>query len=172
MHPLLRGFTPVSSRHGHRTCGRGLHPTRHLPAQLEPAHVTTYRTGINAFRNAVGNDSELTKTDLQHFVISMRERGLTAGGCNMYIRTINGFLTWLHEDGRVPARQRVKLLTNPPKALAGFSDTEMRRVVALRPTGRIERRSWSPFVCLLDTGIRITKPWGSNTNGSTSMRSP
>jgi hypothetical protein len=53
-----------------------------------PRTVATYTTGINALRRAVGNDSELTKADLQHFVISMRERGLTAGGCNMYIRTI------------------------------------------------------------------------------------
>jgi site-specific recombinase XerC len=63
-----------------------------------PRTVMTSRTGINALRNAVGTDSELTKTDLHQFVISMRERGLTAGGCNMYIRTINSFLTWLHED--------------------------------------------------------------------------
>ena len=46
--------------------------------------VTTYRTGINALRHAIGNDSELTKTDLRQFVILMRERGLTAGGCNMH----------------------------------------------------------------------------------------
>jgi len=125
-----------------------------------PRTVNTYRTGIKALRRAVGNDSELTKTDLQHLVISMRERGLTAGGVNMYLRTINSFLTWLHEDGRVPTRQRVKLLTNPPKAFAGFTDVEMRRVVALRPTGRIQRRTWSLFVCLLDTGIRIDEALG------------
>ena len=85
---------------------RRVHPTRAIPPQLDPRTVTTYRPGINALRYAVGNDSELTKADLQRFVISMRERGLTAGGCNMYIRTINSSLTWLHEDGRVPARQR------------------------------------------------------------------
>jgi hypothetical protein len=60
-----------------------------------PRSVTTYRTGINALRRAVGNESELTKADLLHFVISMRERGLTAGGCNMYIRTVNSLLPWL-----------------------------------------------------------------------------
>ena len=110
----------MSSRHGHHT--RRDEFIRHAPylRNWSPRTVTTYRPGINALRYAVGNDSELTKADLQRFVISMRERGLTAGGCNMYIRTINSSLTWLHEDGRVPARQRVKLLTNPPKAFHGF----------------------------------------------------
>ena len=51
-----------------------------------PRTATTYRTGMNAPRRAAGNDSELTKADLQHFVVSMRERGVTAGGCNMYKR--------------------------------------------------------------------------------------
>ena len=125
-----------------------------------PRTIRTYRTGMSARRHAVGHDSDLTKADLQQFVIAMRERGLTAGGCNMYIRPVNSFMTWLHEDGRVPARLRLKLLSNPPKAFHGFTDVEMRRVVALRPTGRTERRTWSLFVCLLDTGIRIDEALG------------
>ena len=51
-----------------------------LPPQLEPSHRHDVSAGHHALRNAVGNDSELTKADLQRFVISMRERGLTAGG--------------------------------------------------------------------------------------------
>jgi len=27
------------------------------------------------------------------------EKGLTPGGCNMYIRTVNGYLSWLKEEG-------------------------------------------------------------------------
>jgi hypothetical protein len=64
-----------------------------------PRTIRKYRTGTGVLRQAVRN-SGLTKADLQLFVIAMCERGLTAGGCNMYIRTVNSFLTWLHEDGR------------------------------------------------------------------------
>ena len=32
----------------------------------------------------------------------------------MYARTINSYLTWLHEEGHVE-RLRIKLLPNPPK---------------------------------------------------------
>ena len=83
--------------------------------------VRTYRQGLNAFQMAfretgfepvclVGrNNSQsttsescnailpLTKAHLDTFVISLRQRGMAAGGCNMYIRTVNSYLTWLEE---------------------------------------------------------------------------
>jgi site-specific recombinase XerD len=128
-----------------------------------PRTVRTYQQGLRALRRGIGDTLDrptLTKADLQTFVIGMRERGLTAGGCNMYIRTVNSFLSWLHAEGHLPDRLRVSLLSNPPKIFRGFSDTEMRQVVGFRSTSRADRRAWTLFVCLLDTGIRIEEALG------------
>lgn len=49
--------------------------------------------------------------------MDLRQRGLSAGGINMYARSVNSYLTWLHDEGRLPERLRVRLLSNPPKPL-------------------------------------------------------
>lgn len=66
-----------------------------------PRTVKTYGQGLHALHLAVGEDAcvSLTRQHLDAFVIWMRERGLTPGGCNMYLRTVNSFLSWLHEQG-------------------------------------------------------------------------
>jgi hypothetical protein len=86
-------------------------------------------------------------------VIELRQRGLTPGGINMYARTINSDLSWLHAEGHISDRLRIKLLPNPPKPLRALSDAEIRRLVMFRPHGRIALRTWTIIVMLLDTGF-------------------
>lgn len=62
----------------------------------------------------------------------MRSRGVTAGGCNMYIRSVNSYLSWLKEEG-LHVSLKVKLLPNPTKPIQPFSDTELRRLLTHRP---------------------------------------
>ena len=76
--------------------------------------VGTYRQGLTALDSVLHGAQPSTVT-LQSFVIAMRERGLTPGGINMYARTINSYLSWLHAEGHISDRLRIKLLPNPPK---------------------------------------------------------
>jgi len=62
------------------------------------ATVRTYRQALGALASVLDGHSP-SKTTLQAFVIAMRERGLQPGGVNVYARTINSYLTWLHEEG-------------------------------------------------------------------------
>ena len=68
--------------------------------------VRTYWQGLNAFQMAldeledsnltsatVASRRVLTKAHLDTFVIGLRQGGLAVGGCNMYIRTVDGFLS-------------------------------------------------------------------------------
>jgi integrase/recombinase XerD len=93
-------------------------------------------------------------------VVEQRKRGLTPGGINMYARTINSYLSWLHAEGHTAERLRIKLLPNPPKPLRALSDAEIRRLVMFRPHNRIARRTWTIIVTLLDTGLRIDEVLG------------
>ena len=130
--------------------------------------VRTYRQGLNAFQMALGQPGDLhpsgatgtvsfvlTKAHLDTFVIWMRERGLSPGGCDMYIRTVNSYLSWLKEEGHLPQPLRIKLLPDPKKPLATFSSTDIRLIVSFRPKGRLQVRTWTLLLTLIDTGIRI-----------------
>jgi integrase/recombinase XerD len=92
--------------------------------------------------------------------MAQRQRGLTAAGLNMYARTINSYLTWLHEEGYLQERLRVKLLPNPAKPLTTFSDADVRRILAFRPKGRTQTRTWTLIVILFDIGVRIDEALG------------
>jgi len=115
-----------------------------------PTTVRTYRQGLASLGVEVP-----TKADLDAWVIRLRERGLTPGGCNMYIRTVNSYLTWLHEEGHTPTRLRVKLLRAPLKVPTLLSFADIRTILAYRPTTLGEHRTKTLILLLLDTGLRI-----------------
>jgi site-specific recombinase XerD len=118
----------------------------------------TYRQGLATLHAHTATLP--TKATLQSFVVAMRQRGLTPGGCNMYSRTINSYLTWLHAEGHVSERLRIKLLPNPPKPVTAFSDADIRRVLTFRPKRPTQLRTWTLVVVLLDTGLRIDEALG------------
>jgi len=50
---------------------------------------------------------------------------------------------------------RIRLLPNPPKPLATFSDADIRQLLVFRPKRRTQLRTWTLLLTLLDTGLRI-----------------
>jgi integrase/recombinase XerD len=129
-----------------------------------PRTVTTYGQGLTCLQVALREEASqgdnvtapiLTKGNLQAWVVSMRQRGLTPGGCNMYMRSVNSFLTWMHEEGHTATHLRVKLLPNPAKPLQGISDREAKLLLTYRPKGFYQHRAKVLVCLLLDTGLRI-----------------
>jgi len=118
--------------------------------------VRTYRQALAALASVIDSEPP-SKANLQAFVIAMRERGLQPGGINVYARTINSYLTWLHEEGHAPERLRIKLLPNPPKPYATLTDSDIRRLVTHMPKRCAQLRAWTLAVLLLDTGLRIAE---------------
>jgi len=90
-------------------------------------------------------------------VVAMREQGLTPGGINVRLRSINSFLTWLHEEGHLHEPLRVKRLENPPEPIQTLSDQDVKRLVTHRPKGRIETRTWMLALVLLDCVLGSAK---------------
>jgi site-specific recombinase XerD len=111
--------------------------------------VRTYRQGLATL------PSTLSKASLAGWVVAQRQRGVSVGGVNMYARTINSYLSWLHEEGHTTERLKIKLLPNPAKTIKTFSDGDIRLILAFTPKGKFQLRTWSLIVCLLDTGVRI-----------------
>ena len=54
----------------------------------------------------------MTRNDLQEFVIHLRERGVKPVSCNCWLRGLNAFCRWLHQQGEIPAPLRL-----PPQKL-------------------------------------------------------
>jgi site-specific recombinase XerD len=84
-------------------------------ANISPKTVRSYRQAFNAYRRALGQSdggcsAEVTKDSSKDFVIGMRESGLSPGACNVYIRSVNSFLTWLHSEGYVTEPLRLRQL--------------------------------------------------------------
>jgi site-specific recombinase XerD len=118
----------------------------------QPTTVRTYRQGLNSLALEVP-----TKAELDGWVIRLREQGLTPGGCNMYIRTVNSYLHWLCEEGHVPTRLRVKVLRAPLRQHTLLSPADVRCLLRFQPRTKGEHRTRALILLLLDTGIRITE---------------
>lgn len=54
--------------------------------------------------------SDISKLELTRFVLGMREVGVKPVTCNIRIRGMNSFLSWLHEQGLTSEHLRIKQL--------------------------------------------------------------
>jgi integrase/recombinase XerD len=116
----------------------------------------TYRQAWNSYSEFLvrsGKQDTLEKLSLEAWVCDMRTRGLTPGGCNMYIRTMNSYISWLNDEtgSNLP---RLKLLKNNPKPLQAITAKDIKLILSFKPKG-IQLRTWTLICLLLDTGIRI-----------------
>ncbi len=85
----------------------------------------------------------------------MRESGLSPGACNVYIRSLNSFLSWLHEGGYVTEPLRLRQLPQPKKVIKVFADKHVPALIRFRPKGAFEWRLYALVCLLIDTGARI-----------------
>ena len=124
--------------------------------------VQTYRHGLAGLYSTLPYSSLHTKDSLTAWVLALRAQGLTPGGCNIRIRTINSFLSWLHDEGMIPERLKVKLLRAPQRQLTLLSPADVRALLLYKPRTDTERRTWTLILLLLDTDFGLMKPLGSN----------
>lgn len=117
--------------------------------------LRTYRQGLASLYQTVPAASLPTKEHLATWVMALRARGLKPGGCNMYIRTVNSFLSWLKEEDQISTPLRVKILRAPQHQITLLSPADVRAILLFKPNRRIELRTWVLTLLLLDTGIRI-----------------
>jgi integrase/recombinase XerD len=125
-------------------------------------------TTVRSYRHALREcPDQLSKATLNEMVVRLRQRGLSPGGINVRVRAINSFLSWLHEEGHLSERLRVKTLRAEPKAIQTFRDTDIKRLIAYRPKGRNQVRAWTLLILMIDCGLRIDEALGlerSNVN--------
>jgi integrase/recombinase XerD len=104
------------------------------------------------------SDASQLPTDelLSRFVIGMREGGLSPVTCNISIRAINSFLSWLHEKGHIPTL-KMKQLKVEQRVRKTISDAQMKAMLSWKPETRAEHRLYALMSFLIDTGCRISE---------------
>lgn len=121
-----------------------------------PKTAVVYRRAFASVQlNQRGKDNVLTKAQLEAWVISMRERGMSPAGCNIYIRAMNAFSAWLAEEGHIPSAIKLKQVRVPSKQLVVFSEADVRKILAFKPETFTDWRIFTLVALLIDTGIRI-----------------
>ena len=67
---------------------------------VTPSTIEWYETAFKALQKAHDTSTPaLTKSSLQQFVVSLRQRGVKPVSCNTYIKALNAFCLWLRDEG-------------------------------------------------------------------------
>jgi integrase/recombinase XerD len=131
---------------------------------ISPKTIRSYQQAFKAYQRVLSSSGKLrdgepldtpTKDTLKDFVIGMREQGLSPGACNVYIRSINSFLTWLHENSYVTEPLRLRQLPQPKTVVKVFTEKHVQALIRFKPQNEFERRTHTLICLLIDTGARI-----------------
>lgn len=117
---------------------------------ISPLTIKSYKQALD--RLVKSGASEVSKASLNQFVVYMRELGLAATSCNISIRSINAFCTWLFENGHIPENLKLKQVKEEKKVITGYTDEE---ILSFKPEDLYDWRLYTLVCTLIDTGIRI-----------------
>ena len=135
-------------------------------ANISPKTVRSYQQALNAYKRVLSSrldtDGGLPDKDsLKDFVIQMREGGLSPGACNVYIRSFNSFLSWLHQEGLISEPLKIKQLPQAKKVIPIFSEKHVEALIRFKPKGQYEWRLYALICLLIDTRARIDEGLGA-----------
>lgn len=108
---------------------------------------------------------EFSKTQLEAWVIGLRQRGLSPAGINIYIRAMNSFSSWLKENDHITQTVKLKQFKAHAKPVTTFSEAEIKAMMASKPKRLTYQRTWILIVLMLDTGCRIDEVLNLKKNG-------
>jgi integrase/recombinase XerD len=99
-----------------------------------------------------------TQESLTRFVVGMRRHGHAVTTVNISIRSFNVFLSWLHENGHLAERLRMKQLKGEKKVMRVLDDNQLKALLAWKPNKSLhQQRIYAVLCTLVDTGARITE---------------
>jgi integrase/recombinase XerD len=123
---------------------------------VTPRTIEWYETAFKAFQKAHSAAApELTRSSLQQFVIVTRERGVRPISCNTYIKALNAFCLWLHEEGHLSHRLELPLLKVEKRIIQTLTDEAMEALLSVKSKRYDQWRLYALVCLLLDTGLRI-----------------
>jgi len=97
----------------------------------------------------------ITRADLQEFVIHLRERGVKPVSCNCWMRGLNAFCRWLHQEGEISTPLRLPPQKLEKRIVPTHGEAALRTILRFRPKTFVQWRVYAVACTLVDTGCRI-----------------
>src|SRR6266850_2490937 len=102
-----------------------------------------------------GTRAVICRSDLQQFVVHLRDRGVKPVSVNCYLRGVNAFCRWLHQEGHIPQPVRLPPLKLEKRLLPLHNERTLRLILTHRPKTFIQWRVYAIACTILDAGCRI-----------------
>jgi len=129
---------------------------------ITPKTREWYETAWKAFQRTQGDAAArpassppITRADMQRFVVHLRERGVKPVSCNCWVRAMNAFCKWLHEQGVITESIKLAPQKVEKRLLPLHEKPALRLLLGFRPKTFISWRVHSVACTILDTGCRI-----------------
>ncbi len=125
---------------------------------VTPKTRAWYESAWHAFTTAgvAGPDAtSISKSDLQRFVVHLRERGVKPVSCNTWLRALNAFCRWLHEQGAASAVVTLKPQRLEKRIIRTHDEATIRALLSFRPRTFAHWRVQALAATILDSGCRI-----------------
>jgi integrase/recombinase XerD len=132
---------------------------------VSPKTITWYETSWKSFlatqtpglKGATVAPDILTRHHLNAFVVALRDRGVRPVTVNTWLRAINAFCRWLHEEGVIRERVSLRPLKLEKRFVKTLDETALRAIITFRPKGYPQWRVHTAVCTILDTGCRINE---------------
>ena len=121
---------------------------------VSPQTLIWYQCSFKAFDGATSSKEAINRR-----IVELRERGVSPITINSYLRCINAYLRWLHEEHQ-HAPLRIPRLKEEQKVLATLTPEHVKRLLQFSPKGRNLKRAHTLTLLLLDTGLRFAEALG------------
>ncbi|HSR06507.1 MAG TPA: tyrosine-type recombinase/integrase [Bryobacteraceae bacterium] len=118
---------------------------------VSPKTLIWYQCSFKAFDGAMSS-----KETINRRIVELRERGVSPITINSYLRCINAYLRWLHEEHQ-HAPLRIPRLKEEQKVLATLTPDHIKRLLQFSCKGRNLKRAHTLTLLLLDTGLRFAE---------------
>ena len=100
-----------------------------------------------------GSAPLINKSDLQGFVVHLRERGVKPVTCNTWIRALNAFCRWLHDQGELPSPVKLKPQRLEKRLVRTHDETILRGMLKFKPKDFAQWRVHTLVSTILDSGV-------------------
>jgi integrase/recombinase XerD len=131
---------------------------------LRPRSLEWHEASWRVFKKAMTNSLDagtLSRGHLERFVITLRERGVTAAGVNSRLRSLCAFFKWAHEQGHIPQRVHLPQLREDHRLVRILDQEAIGKLLAFKPRTFGEWRVHTLALCLLDSGCRVSELLGA-----------
>jgi site-specific recombinase XerD len=123
---------------------------------VSPATVSGYGWAWKAFQPTLASPAgPLSKAEIVSRIAQLRADGLTPVTINTYLRSLNTFFRWLHEEGHWKSTLKISRLKEERKIIEAFNDEQIDALVLHKPKTRAEARVHLISCLILDSGARI-----------------